>query len=358
MKLFTIDKNGKFIQFKEKDFKKENKEIDLEGFLENNPEYFFENSKILIIGRQVTTNLNTFIDLLGIDNQGNTVVIELKREKTSRETLAQLIEYASFVDNLDYDQLNEIYQNYTGEETNLEEYHKEYFDNSDDYSNVSWNKSSKLVIVAQEITQEIKQASLYLRRKGLDIYCMEFKYFINSEREKMISSDFIVGDETFIKQKVSSNAQLPKNDKETFMSNLDSNGKKVLKRIFEFSDKEKLLIRWGAKGFSLNVPNKSEFVGLCFCYPQNCPYNQSIITGFRQIEKKIGNSSDIISYYEDELNKLGLFNTKVGFFGKHELKWQIDAVSEQKIDSFINLLTKIANLVIERIKNNQTANTL
>lgn len=58
MKLFTIDKEGKFVPFKE-----ENKEIDLENFLEKNPEYFFDNTKILIIGRQVTTNLNTFVDL-------------------------------------------------------------------------------------------------------------------------------------------------------------------------------------------------------------------------------------------------------------------------------------------------------
>ncbi len=74
MKLFTINKEGKFVQFKEKEFKEENKEIDLEILLENNPEYFFENSKILIIGRQVSTNLNTFIDLIGIDELGNTVV--------------------------------------------------------------------------------------------------------------------------------------------------------------------------------------------------------------------------------------------------------------------------------------------
>ena len=45
MKLFTIDNNGKFIQFKENNFQDENKEIDLEILLENNPEYFFENEK-------------------------------------------------------------------------------------------------------------------------------------------------------------------------------------------------------------------------------------------------------------------------------------------------------------------------
>jgi len=36
MKLFTIDKDGKFVQFKEQEFKEENKEVDLEILLENN----------------------------------------------------------------------------------------------------------------------------------------------------------------------------------------------------------------------------------------------------------------------------------------------------------------------------------
>ncbi|MCD6418841.1 DUF91 domain-containing protein, partial [bacterium] len=92
MKLFTINKSGKLISYKEYDFKKIKQETDLEVLLENNPEYFFEGSNVLIIGRQVTTNLNTFIDLLGIDKSGNTVVIELKRGKTPRETIAQLLE--------------------------------------------------------------------------------------------------------------------------------------------------------------------------------------------------------------------------------------------------------------------------
>lgn len=60
MKLFTINDKNKFIQFREQNFREENKEIDLEILLEKNPEYFFENSKVMIIGRQVTTNLNIY----------------------------------------------------------------------------------------------------------------------------------------------------------------------------------------------------------------------------------------------------------------------------------------------------------
>lgn len=346
MKLFTIDKNGKFVQFKEQEFKEENKEIDLEILLEKNPEYFFDNSKILIIGRQVTTNLNTFIDLLGVDQFGNTVVIELKRGKTPRETLAQLIEYASFIDNLDYNQLNEIYQNYSGEDACLEDYHQEYY-KSDAKEKLSWNKSSKLVIVASEITPEIKQTSMYLRKKGFDVYCVEFKYFINKADNKMISSDFVVGDEEFIRTKINSSAQLPKTDKDKFIAELDKNGKLVFESLFEFAEKEKLIFRWGAKGFSLNKTFENGFVGLCFGYPPSSVFKQSIYTGFEEIRKKINNADSVIEFYKTELEKRGKFEQ-----AKSNLKWVINKeIKTPDIGNYLDILKRVIEKIeTERVK--------
>lgn len=341
MKLFTIDKEGKFVQFKEQDFKKEKKEIDLENLLENNPEYFFDNSKILIIGRQVPTNLNTFIDLLGIDQSGNTVVIELKRDKTPRETIAQLIEYASFIDNLDYEQLNDIYNNYSGEEASLEDYHQEYY-KTEAQENVSWNKNSKLVIVASNITQEIKQTALYLRRKGLDVYCVEFKYFTNKSDNKMISSDFVVGDEEFIRTKISSSAQLPKTNSDKFISSLDNNGKQVFETLLKFADQEGLVIRWGAKGFSLNLLIENENISLCEGYPPNSVFRQSIYTNLQLISKKVNNSGTIIDLYKAELKKSGKFEQR-----KLNYKWTITKkYSVDEIEKYIEILKRI----IEQIK--------
>jgi len=339
MKLFTIDNEGKFVQFKEQVFKNENKEIDLEILLENNPEYFFENSKILIIGRQVTTNLNTFIDLLGIDELGNTVVIELKRDKTPRETLAQLIEYVSFIDNLDYEQLNDIFQNYSGEEVGLEEYHQQYYQNGES-QNVSWNKNSKLVIVAQDITKEIKQTSLYLRKKGIDVYCLEFKYFVNNSNIKMISSDFVVGDEEFIRQKVNSETQLPKTTQSKFIETLNENGKFVFKRLFDFANKENLLLRWGSKGFSLNLSFENGFVGLCFGYPPTSVFKQSIYTGFEEITKKVNNHEKIISDFRTELKSQKNFEVA----GKN-LKWLITKKSETEINNFMGTLKTLVEKI-------------
>lgn len=342
MKLFTINKSGKLIPYKEYNFEKVKQEGDLEVLLENNPEYFFEGSNVLMIGRQVTTNLNSFIDLLGIDKTGNTVVVELKRDRTPRETIAQLLEYASFVENLDYSQLNDIYQDYSGEESSLEDYYQQYFQSESD-ENISFNKSTKLIIVAQEVSKEIRQTALFLRRKGIDIYCMEFKYFETKSGEKIISSNFVVGKEEFIRQKVQS-ASLPKVDEKQFLSSLDKNGLEVFQQIFEFAKQSGLMFRWGSKGFSLNVELDTGFVGLFFGYPPNSVFKQSIYTGFEEITKKVNNPDGIIEFYKERLENLGYF-----IKAKSNLKWVIDkAYSENEVKQFLGIIEEVISKIKER----------
>lgn len=340
MKLFTVDKDGKFIQYKVHSFSDDNKESDLERLLENNPEYFFDDGKILIIGRQVLTNLGSWIDLLGLDKFGNTVVIELKRGKTPRETVSQLLEYASFVDDLDYDQLNGIYQDYIGEQSSLETYHQEYYGASEN-EKVSFNKSSKLVIVAQEISPAIKQASLYLQKKGIDIYCMEFKYFLNKAGEKMLASDFIVGEDTFVRGELKSVSQLPKVDEKKFVDSLDKNGKAVFEYISEFAQANNLFFRWGSKGFSLNLPIKGGFVGICFGYPPDSVFKQTLYTGFEEIRKKINDPEPIIGFFRSQLEDSGKFIS-----AKQNLKWVIDRpIAKNEIKVLFDIMESvIANI--------------
>jgi len=71
------------------------------------------NDNWLIVGRQVTTDFNSYIDLLAIDAAGTLMVIELKRAKTPREIVAQAIDYASWAETLEVDQLAEIYEKYS-----------------------------------------------------------------------------------------------------------------------------------------------------------------------------------------------------------------------------------------------------
>lgn len=52
---------------------------------------------LMIIGREVRTSANKRIDLLGVNPDGNLVIIELKKDQAHREVVAQTLEYASWV---------------------------------------------------------------------------------------------------------------------------------------------------------------------------------------------------------------------------------------------------------------------
>ena len=106
MRLFKVKDTGEFSEFKEHVFKNGYTEETLEAWLEQNSESIVEDGALLIIGRQVTTNLGCFIDLLALDREGNTAIIELKRGKTPRETVAQALEYSSWVETLGILSLN------------------------------------------------------------------------------------------------------------------------------------------------------------------------------------------------------------------------------------------------------------
>jgi RecB family endonuclease NucS len=109
MRLFAVTEAGDFLEYQEEIFREEYREETVESWLASNPDCISEEDSLLIIGRQVSTDLRTAIDLLAVDSEGNAAVIELKRDRTPRETLAQALEYASFIEQLSYEQLCKPY---------------------------------------------------------------------------------------------------------------------------------------------------------------------------------------------------------------------------------------------------------
>ena len=67
-------------------------EAQLEDLLAQDPTLVGE--PLLLVGRQVPTSYGGFIDLLAIDADGYICVLELKRDRTPREVVAQLLDYA------------------------------------------------------------------------------------------------------------------------------------------------------------------------------------------------------------------------------------------------------------------------
>lgn len=73
----------------------------LEDYMARDPTLLGE--RLLVIGRQVRTPHGKFIDLLAIDSEGGLHVLELKRDRTPREVVAQILDYGSWITGLDRD---------------------------------------------------------------------------------------------------------------------------------------------------------------------------------------------------------------------------------------------------------------
>src|SRR5262245_35047788 len=67
---------------------------------------------LLLIGRQIPTAYGKFVDLLGMDAEGGLHVLELKRDRTPREVVAQALDYGSWVQDLTNEQIRGIYTSY------------------------------------------------------------------------------------------------------------------------------------------------------------------------------------------------------------------------------------------------------
>ena len=85
-------------------------ESKLEGLIEADPSMLGQ--PLMLIGRQVPTGFGTYIDLLAIDFDGTVHVLELKRDRTPRDVIAQALDYGSWVTGLGHEEVLNLHAGY------------------------------------------------------------------------------------------------------------------------------------------------------------------------------------------------------------------------------------------------------
>jgi hypothetical protein len=186
------------------------KDLDLEKHLEcwiEKSPWAIAQEPLIWIGRQTTASQEDsiiFPDLIGMDRDGNIVVVELKKGRAPREVIAQILEYATWVSSLTDKEIISMATTYISQNQNIGKtrFDKLFIDKFevDDFPSI--NQTQRLFIIAEEIPPRIASVCRFLRTShGLDIHCIEFSVFETESGEMLVNSERIVGQEEVIEPK-------------------------------------------------------------------------------------------------------------------------------------------------------------
>jgi hypothetical protein len=143
---------------------------------------------LLLIGRQVPTSSGGFVDLLALDVEGNLVVIEVKRDRTPRDVVAQLLDYGSWVRHLEEEDIAGVFAAYlaryhpSGVASTIDEAFGQRFAGKE--MPEALNENHELLVVASELDASSERIVAYLADEyGVAINAVFFRFFRDGENE-------------------------------------------------------------------------------------------------------------------------------------------------------------------------------
>ncbi|MFF8463120.1 endonuclease NucS domain-containing protein [Streptomyces albidoflavus] len=117
---------------------------------------------LLLLGRQVPTAYGKVVDLLGMDAEGGLHVLELKRDRTPREVVAQILDYGSWVQGLTNEQIRDIYGAYARRRGLAEELDEAFALRFGGSPPEALNSTHSLTVLASEIDAATERIVGYL----------------------------------------------------------------------------------------------------------------------------------------------------------------------------------------------------
>lgn len=142
----------------------------------------------MIIGRQEPTPHGGRIDLLAIAPDGALVLIELKRDRTPREVIAQALDYASWVEQLTPDRIAQIYQRFSNGGSLDEAFQQRFGAPLDEEA---LNASHQVVIVASELDAATERIIAYLNARDIAVNALFFQVF-EHEGTQLLSRAWLI----------------------------------------------------------------------------------------------------------------------------------------------------------------------
>jgi predicted transport protein len=144
--------------------------------------------QLLIIDRQVLTDHGKYLDILAVDEECRLHAVELKRDKTPRDVVAQALDYGWWIRTLTLDRVESIWRRRTvddgidADEVDFEAAYQERF--AADIDVDTFNAEHKLTIVAATLDTGTPRIIEYLADDyGVPVNAVVFSHFVDDGRE-------------------------------------------------------------------------------------------------------------------------------------------------------------------------------
>ncbi|HUE81391.1 MAG TPA: hypothetical protein VMM84_04685 [Pyrinomonadaceae bacterium] len=142
----------------------------------------------MLIGRQESTGFGGRIDIMAVAPDGGLVLIELKRDRTPREVVAQALDYASWVENLEPEDIAAIYGRFAPGRSLAQDF-RAYFHHELDED--SLNANHQVIIVAASLDDSTERIVKYLNEKDIAINILFFQVFTHGS-EQLLSRAWLL----------------------------------------------------------------------------------------------------------------------------------------------------------------------
>ena len=144
---------------------------------------------LMVIGRQVVTGFGGVMDLLCIDRNGDLVVVELKSGRTPRDVTAQALDYSSWVQDLDFDQVKRIADSYLGGSETLESAFRERFETD---LPEQLNQGHRALVVADSMDSSTVRIVRYLAGMGVPINVATVQHFQDGSGRELLAQVYLI----------------------------------------------------------------------------------------------------------------------------------------------------------------------
>jgi hypothetical protein len=153
-------------------FAAEHDEARIQSWADLNPALINDGQPMMSLGREISTQHHHAIDNLFIDGNGVLVVAEMKRGKSPRDLIGQVIDYAAYVTRLGWEDVDRFCRK--RQSADLSTAFQKTFGHP---LTRSAKPGYRLEIVAEQFDPKAIDAAAYLISTGVPLTLVEFNYF-------------------------------------------------------------------------------------------------------------------------------------------------------------------------------------